>query len=103
VEQSNAAFLPDVVFCEWKEVPWKSYEKVLLLDSQSKKNDLKQNDAISAKQALIVGPEAGFSSAELTFLSSLDMINKVHLPTPILRTPTAVAAGAGIMIQSLLK
>lgn len=102
LEQSNAAFMPKVIFCDWKQIPWNSYRKVMLLDSQTKKNYIKEENNISVKEALIVGPEAGFSTDELNYLSSLEMINIIHLPTPILRTPTAVATGAGIMIQNLL-
>lgn len=102
LEQSNAAFMPKIVFSQWNEIPWSKYNKVILLDSQTKNNELDNKKNISGKEALIVGPEAGFSSEELGYLHSLNMVKVVNLPTPILRTPTAVATGAGIMIQSLL-
>lgn len=102
LEQSNAPFLPKVLNCEWTEIPWTEYEEAILLDSQTKApvlRDLKK----SGRKLLIVGPEGGFSPEEIKFLHAKDEIRVLNLPTPILRTPTAVAAGAGIMIESLLK
>jgi 16S rRNA (uracil1498-N3)-methyltransferase len=101
LEQSNSPFMPMVLFVEIKDVPWESYSQALLMDSQSQKT-FKKMETSSAKKVLIVGPEGGFSSAELSFLHSLEMVHIICLPTPILRTPTAVATGAGIVIQSLL-
>lgn len=101
LEQSNAPFLPEVIQAEWEEIPWTSYDEALLLDSQTKIGASKAS--VTGKKLLIVGPEGGFSPRELTFLHGQDVVKVLNLPTPILRTPTAVAAGAGIMIQSLLK
>lgn len=101
LEQSNAPFLPEVLQAEWEEIPWPSYNEALLLDSQTKIGTSKPS--VSGKKLLIVGPEGGFSPRELTFLHGQEVVRVLNLPTPILRTPTAVATGAGIMMQSLLK
>jgi 16S rRNA (uracil1498-N3)-methyltransferase len=101
LEQSNAPFLPEIIQAEWEAIPWTSYDEALLLDSQTKIGAHKPFS--KGKKLLIVGPEGGFSPRELTFLHGREEVKVVNLPTPILRTPTAVAAGAGIMIQSLLK
>lgn len=100
LEQSNAPFLPEVIMTDWKEVPWTSYKETLLLDSQT---DVAHKDTSFGPGArlLVVGPEGGFSPAELEFLHSRPKARVLTLPTPILRTPTAVATGAGIMLQSL--
>ena len=103
LEQSNAAFLPEVLPSEWNKIPWENYGEILLLDSQTKDS---KNAIISegnCRKLLIVGPEGGFSPEELEMLHSLKSIRVVNLPTPILRTPTAVATGAGIILQRLLK
>lgn len=102
LEQSNNAFLPQVFSVEWNEIPWDEYQEALLLDSQTKISKSSTNSSLSPK-LLIVGPEGGFSMREINFLHGLDQVKVVHLPTPILRTPTAVAAGAGILIHGLLK
>lgn len=102
LEQSNSAFLPEVISADWDNIPWNDYQEALLLDSQTKISKSSTNSSLSPK-LLIVGPEGGFSLKEIKFLHALDQVRVVHLPTPILRTPTAVAAGAGILIHGLLK
>jgi 16S rRNA (uracil1498-N3)-methyltransferase len=103
LEQSNAPYLPEVIEANFESLPWNAYQEAVLLDSQTKiQADLVKIDPM-APRLLIVGPEGGFSPKELTFLHSQDIVKVVNLPTPILRTPTAVATGVGIMLQSLLK
>lgn len=103
LEQSNAPFLPEIIEASWEKIPFPEYTEAILMDSQTKINrDHKKADALAAR-LLIVGPEGGFSPRELELLHSKEMVKVVNLPTPILRTPTALATGAGIMIQSLLK
>jgi 16S rRNA (uracil1498-N3)-methyltransferase len=103
LEQSNAPFLPEVILSEWGEIPINRYKKVLLLDSQTTNVQPKVEIQGGSEELLIVGPEGGFSNPEIQFLHSQSNIKIVNLPTPILRSPTAVATGAGIMIESLLK
>jgi 16S rRNA (uracil1498-N3)-methyltransferase len=103
LEQSNAPFLPEVFFTEWSEIPLNRYKRVLLLDSQTKDIHSQGDIGDGSEELLIVGPEGGFSDVEIQFLHSQANIKIVNLPTPILRSPTAVATGAGIMMESLLK
>jgi 16S rRNA (uracil1498-N3)-methyltransferase len=102
LEQSNAPFLPEIHPLSWSDIPWGEYEEALLLDSQTKGKSqiLKIKDG---RKLLIVGPEGGFSPEEINFLHSVSNLRALKLPTPLLRTPTAVAAGAGILIENLLK
>lgn len=103
LEQSNAPFLPEVIETKWDSIAWKDYSEAVMLDSQTKtQSKINQKDPL-APRLLIVGPEGGFSPAELGFLHSQESVRVVNLPTPILRTPTALAAGAGVMMISLLK
>lgn len=103
LEQSNARYLPQVVLANWKEVPWSDYTAALLLDSQTEETRELTQSSSSGNQILIVGPEGGFSPEERSFLHSISNIKVVKLPTPILRSPTALAAGAGIMLGRLIK
>lgn len=100
LEQSNAAYLPEIVPMSWEEVPTTDYSDILMLDSQTKTDGLK----LSGKGCvlLVIGPEGGFSPEETKLLHGWSNIRILNLPTPILRTPTAVAAGAGIILGSLL-
>lgn len=45
----------------------------------------------------IIGPEGGFHPEEEQSLSTLKNSSAIHLPCPILRTPTALAALAGVI------
>lgn len=100
LEQSNSSFLPEIHAVSWNEIPATEYNEILMMDSQ---NETKKTKATKLKSALlIVGPEGGFSPEESAFLHQLPHIRIVNLPTPILRTPTAVATGAGILLGSLL-
>lgn len=100
LEQSNSAFLPELIPSEWKELPANDYQEILMLDSQNETKSPASKKLISS--LLIVGPEGGFSPEESHFLHQLPNARVVNLPTPILRTPTAVATGAGILLGSLL-
>ena len=103
LEQSNAPYLPEVVECRWEEIPWNSYGEIILMDSQTTNAPAIDSTNTSAARLLVVGPEGGFSPEELSRLHQVEKLKIVNLPTPILRTPTAVAVGAGLMIQSLRK
>lgn len=103
LEQSNATYLPELIEANWEKIPFQEYAEAILMDSQTKIQTKTAIHDETASRLLIVGPEGGFSPRELAFLHSKEAVKVVNLPTPILRTPTALAAGAGIMIQSLLK
>lgn len=100
LEQSNSLFLPQVIESNWDDLPWNDYGTVLLLDSQEGKT--KKGTEASSQNLLIVGPEGGFSQAELALIRSKKSVESLLLPTPIMRTPTALAAGAGILLQRLM-
>ena len=102
LEQSNALFLPEIRETSWEEISWSEYDTTLLLDSQTPA--LKPGLAIDGKLSnlLVIGPEGGFSAPEINFLHSIPRLKVVKLPTPILRSPTALSVGAGILLQSLL-
>ena len=101
VEQSNSPFMPEVILTEWEMIPCADYGQILMMDSQSRANNMASAPKSDAR-LLIVGPEAGFSDDELALLHNLPGVSVLNLPTPILRTPTAVATGAGIILKSLL-
>ena len=103
LEQSNAPYLPRVIEAKWEEVPWSQYQAVTLLDSQTKKLTSESLLGRNSERLLVIGPEGGFSPRELALLHELENVCVVNLPTPILRTPTALATGAGLMMLSLLK
>ncbi len=101
LEQSNSPYMPEVISVELNEIDWDQYEHVLLLDSQTNKRQ-NNDQALSGKSLLVIGPEGGFSESELDYLHALKQVEVQRLPTPILRSPTALAAGAGILLGRLL-
>lgn len=101
LEQSNAPYLPELHEVSWSDIPWSEYGLALLLDSQNAGGGL--GDPLPEKPlALVVGPEGGFDRAEHEFFRSQPNLTALRLPTPILRTPTALAAGAGVLLQRLI-
>lgn len=102
LEQSNGAYLPKVIEAKWETLPWEEFSHVVMMDSQNKKCE-KLNLSSDGNELLIVGPEGGFSGGEIEFLHQRPNLKIVNLPTPILRTPTALATGTGMMLESLLK
>jgi 16S rRNA (uracil1498-N3)-methyltransferase len=101
LEQSNAAYLPEIIHANWDEIPVSKYSEIIMMDSQNKTQDVKLGKG-SGSRLLIVGPEGGFSPMESELLHKIPKIWILNLPTPILRTPTAVSVGAGILLRSLL-
>jgi 16S rRNA (uracil1498-N3)-methyltransferase len=102
LEQSNAAYLPTLINSSWEELPFAEFDEVVLMDSQSKRTDTGLKPGKSASRLLVVGPEGGFSPGELEKLHRLKNASVVQLPCPILRSPTALAAGAGLIMGRLL-
>ncbi len=103
LEQSNADTFPVVKKMRWEDLPWNEYSSALLMDSQIENSSLlDKNSYLRGPNLLIVGPEGGFSPAERTFLHSQKNVKILKLPTPILRTPTALATGVGFLWQALL-
>ena len=101
VEQANAFYFPELRMMTWEEVPWHEYGEILLMNSQSdeaKAATLTQGPAT----ALVVGPEGGFSPRELAYFQTLGNLRSIQLPTPILRTLTAVPTVVGFLLGRLL-
>ena len=101
LEQSNGAYLPEIILSDWDKIPTSEYDEIFMMDSQSEGQKVNLSNRPRTR-LLIVGPEGGFSQTETEFLHKMPEICVLNLPTPILRTPTAVAVGAGILIGSLL-
>lgn len=53
------------------------------------------------KIKILIGPEGGFSNEETAKILMGTEVKFVHLPTPILRAPTAVATSIGYLLANL--
>ncbi len=74
-------------------------QKLFFFDSQGEGSGL--SEVLQAPVMMLIGPEGGFSPAERQMIRSFPGAHPLSLPTPILRTPTAVAAGAGYLLSRL--
>lgn len=50
---------------------------------------------------ILIGPEGGFSLEEESEIIKNSHANQIHLPTPILKAPTAVATSIGYLLSNL--
>ncbi len=100
LEQSNSPHLTKLIPTSFKDIDYKSYDHVVVFDSQSL-NQEKPNSG-TGSYLLVVGPEGGFSPEEFEFFDSLPNLSRLHLPTPIMRTPTALSCGVGVVLQRLM-
>jgi 16S rRNA (uracil1498-N3)-methyltransferase len=53
---------------------------------------------VVATTCALVGPEGGFSASEEEKILSMTNVKSIHLKTPILRAPTAVATAIGYLL-----
>jgi 16S rRNA (uracil1498-N3)-methyltransferase len=97
IEQSNNPYLLKIEESSLGEVDFAYYDFKLCFSSEYEKA-LKLNHR-AKRTLLIVGPEGGFSREEEDFIDTF-VDGKIHLDSPIMRTPTAVACGVGL-IQGL--
>jgi 16S rRNA (uracil1498-N3)-methyltransferase len=98
LEQSNAPYLPELIETNWALLP---DLPGIFLDSQG--TSMAQSSLKTPREVLlIVGPEGGLSPEELALLRGRTNLEAITLPTPILRTPTALSVGAGMLLQRLM-
>ncbi len=99
IEQSNNPFFPVIHEIKSQEIDLSVYEQVVLFDSV---NTGTENFKVGTNKVLIVvGPEGGFSESELNWWKSHPQTTTVHLPTAIMRTPTALSCGIGFTLGKL--
>ena len=96
--QSNNPFSPKIhsqinlnAFLEQIEMP--------LYFFNSKNDQSGKAEKISGAKTVLIGPEGGFSAGEVSQILKLPNAYSIHLPTPILRAPTAVASSIGYLLS----
>jgi 16S rRNA (uracil1498-N3)-methyltransferase len=77
----------------------KDYQEVIYFSSQPFESSDGPKVTSVEKRLIVIGPEGGLSSAEEGSLKDISHVNFVHLKSPILRSPTAVAAACGYLIS----
>lgn len=99
LEQSNSPHLTKVLGSSFAEIDYGQYDHVVVLDSQ---HTVHSKEKGVGRYLLIVGPEGGFSPEEFEFFHTLPNISFLNLLTPIMRTPTALSCGVGVLLQRLM-
>lgn len=95
--QSNNPFLP-VIYPQCKLENFLSQHAETIVFFNSQKNDSGRPAVNQRKKTILIGPEGGFSPAEVAMISKYSQLEEIHLPTPILRAPTAVASSVGYLL-----
>lgn len=96
--QSNNAFMP-VIHSQVKLSEFLKNLKSPLFFFNSRPSESGKVEKINGEKIILIGPEGGFSLAEEALISSLPEVFSIHLPTPILRAPTAVASSIGYLLS----
>lgn len=99
LEQSNSPQLTKIVSSNFDEIDYSQYDQVVVLDSQYRPPSPRGG---AGRYLLIIGPEGGFSAEEFEFFNTLPNLTRLNLPTPIMRTPTALSCGVGVILQRLM-
>lgn len=95
--QSNNPYFPTVAKAQKFEdflAEINGNENYLYFSSRPRENTQK---SLRSPTSLIIGPEGGFSEEEEKALETRVNVKFIHLPSYILRTPTAVSAAAGLV------
>lgn len=96
--QSNNPFFPKIHSqASLKEFLENHKDSLVFFNSRpSEEKDKKDGD--NGKKTILIGPEGGFSPNEVAQILKFYKIQEIHLPTPILRAPTAVASSIGYLL-----
>lgn len=103
IEQSNSLWMPKLMpLCSWSQLIENAinYEQVLVMGMTQSQEPTKLPQ-LSRSILGVIGPEGGFDTSEEEELVGLENAFGIHLPTPILRTPTALAALGGVIFTKL--
>ncbi len=97
LEQSNSLWLPELVApTPIDKLDFTNYHHVIVMGVGQGLVPT-QLPLLSGSSLALVGPEGGFGATEEQALMKVAGAIGLHLPCPILRTPTALAALAGVI------
>ena len=96
--QSNNPFLP-VIYPQAELIDYVKNLDSVLYFFNSRQNNCGKVEFISGTRTILIGPEGGFSANEEDAILTKNNVISIHLPTPILRAPTAVASSVGYLLS----
>ena len=101
VIQSNNPYLPKLFKIENLKAVTADYENKIILHLCDEENLEDFTVNATKEQLLIIGPEGGFSANDINlFESHFEKVSKIKLPTPILRTATALCVAFGKVLRN---
>lgn len=98
IEQSNNPYLPVVEIGDFENLD--AYSQVIYFSSLSSDTEKNFLNLDTRDTLLVYGPEGGYDREEESKLKEMGA-NFIHLKTPIMRTPTALACGVGFYLAAL--
>ena len=100
--QSNNPFFPIIHEQQTLKNFLNTHQDTLVFfNSQINPNSAKKEFHNIAK-TILIGPEGGFSPNEVAEILKFSQVQEIHLPTPIMRAPTAVASSVGYLLAQAI-
>lgn len=101
--QSNNPFLPEVVNLGEDLTQLAKYDKCFLFHLDESVEMPKISSLYASENYLLsLGPEGGFSERDISSIKeSLENVDIINIPTPILRTHTALCAASGWVLSKV--
>jgi 16S rRNA (uracil1498-N3)-methyltransferase len=96
--QSNNAYFP-VIHSQMSLSDFLATQKKPLVFFNSQPKVLRKIPKLADEKIILIGPEGGFSGKEIEKIRAYEINLEIHLPTPILRAPTAVATSVGYLLS----
>lgn len=96
--QSNNPFFPVIHEQQTLKNFLTTHQDTLVFFNSQINPDSEKNAANDHAKTILIGPEGGFSPNEVADILKYSSVLEIHLPTPIMRAPTAVASSVGYLI-----
>jgi len=96
--QSNNPFFPIIHEQQTLKNFLNTHINTLVFFNSQKSLSGKENAIHSTAKTILIGPEGGFSPNEVTDILKFSSVQEIHLATPIMRAPTAVASSVGYLL-----
>jgi len=96
--QSNNPFKINFVTVSSFSEVFSNYSKIIHFSTFSKSDT--KSSSTSEELLIVIGPEAGFSKEEESEINGYEQVEACHLPTNIMRAPTAFAVAVGYVLGS---
>lgn len=96
--QSNNPFFPIIHKQQTLKDFLNTHTNTLVFFNSQKSLSSTENYIHSSAKTILIGPEGGFSLNEVTDILKFSSVQEIHMPTPIMRAPTAVASSVGYLL-----